>query len=87
MFNREINSLVSGRNYRFIQKLRLSEVKHTLKKMKSWRVVGLDDIPAQVLKGLGDMGLVLLIKFNEIIDTRKMPHEWMICTLVFVYKN
>ena len=86
--NKNFNHIVNDRNYRYCRKIRISEVKDALKKMKSGRAVGPDGIPIEVWKCLGDIGLRWLAKlFNKIIETKRMPDEWRISTLIPIYKN
>ena len=61
----------------FFRRIRASEVIFALKKMKSGRVLGRDDIPIEACKCLGDVGVSWLMKFfNKIIVTKKMPDDW-----------
>ncbi|TQE00819.1 hypothetical protein C1H46_013614 [Malus baccata] len=56
--------------------------------MKHRKTVGLDDIPIEVWKILGEIGIAWLTDiFNRILKTKKMPNEWRKSTLVPIYKN
>jgi hypothetical protein len=49
--------------------------------------MGLDGIPIEVWKCLGDIAIVWLTKlFNHIFRSNKMPDEWR-STLVPIFKN
>ena len=75
-------------NYKFTRRIRESEVKEALKKMKVGRAVGPDGIPIEVWKSLGDKGVVWLTSlFNKILRSKKMPEEWRKSTLVPLFKN
>jgi hypothetical protein len=45
-------------NRRFVRRIQESEVKETLKKMKTDRALGPDDIPIEVWRCLGDITIV-----------------------------
>jgi len=52
------------------------EVKDALRRMKSRKAVGLDLIPMEIWKCLGEEGLEWLTElFNVIFSTIKMPNE------------
>ena len=56
--------------------------------MKSRKVIGLDGIPIEVWRCLGEVGMRWLINlFNRIWLAKKMPNEWRKSTLVPLYKN
>jgi len=64
-------------NYRPDRPITREEVKEALKKMKSGKAVGLDSIPVEVWKYLGEDGVAWLTDFFDVIsNTAKMPHEW-----------
>ena len=69
-------------------KISESEVKEALKRMKSRKAVGLDGIPIEVWRCLGEVRVRWLTNlFNKIWLTKKMPNEWRNSTLVPLYKN
>jgi hypothetical protein len=71
----------------FVRKIKESEVKETLKRMKGGKVLGPDGIAIEVWKCLGDIAIVWLTKlFNHIFRSNKMPDEWR-STLVPIFKN
>jgi len=47
-----------------------------LKRMKKVKAVGPDDIPVEVWKCLGEMGVVFLARlFNEMLESEMMPEK------------
>ena len=61
----------------------IEEVGVALKKMGRSKAVGLDSIPIEVLRDLGEEGICWLTKlFNAILKTYKMSEEWRINTLI-----
>jgi hypothetical protein len=68
-------------NRQFIRRIHESDVKETLKKMKTGKALEPDDIPIEVWRCLGDIAIVWHTKlFN------KMPGEWR-SILVQIFKN
>jgi hypothetical protein len=75
-------------NRRFVRRIQESEVKEVLKKMKTDKALGPDDIPIEVWRCLGDITIVWLTKlFNIIFRSNKMPDEWRRSILVRIFKN
>jgi hypothetical protein len=75
-------------NRRFVRRIQESEVKETLKKMKTDKALGSDDIPIEVWRCLRDIVIVLLTKlFNIIFRSNKMSDEWRRSILVPIFKN
>ncbi|AQK50033.1 hypothetical protein ZEAMMB73_Zm00001d049314 [Zea mays] len=71
----------------FVRRIQESEVKEALKRMKGGKAMGLDGIPIEVWKCLGDSAIVWLTKlFNHIFRSNRMPGEWR-STLVSIFKN
>jgi Reverse transcriptase (RNA-dependent DNA polymerase) len=63
-------------------------MKEALKKMKTGKTLGPDDIPIEVWRCLGDIAIVWLTKlFNIIFRSNKMPDEWRRSILVPIFKN
>ena len=65
------------------QPITREEVKEALRKMKSGKAVGPDNIPVEVWKSLGEEGVAWLTDFfNVIFKTAKMPQEWRYSTII-----
>ncbi|KAJ7976642.1 Retrovirus-related Pol polyprotein LINE-1 [Quillaja saponaria] len=64
-------------NCRFVRRIRAQEVKEAMHKMKNGKALGSDDIPIEVWRCLGDIGVTWLTNlFNKILVTKKMSDEW-----------
>ncbi|XP_063381902.1 uncharacterized protein LOC134668350 [Cydia fagiglandana] len=64
------------------------EVKHATMKMKSGKATGPDEIPADLWKALGPIGVAWLTKlFNIILATKNIPDSWRQSFLLPFYKN
>jgi hypothetical protein len=75
-------------NRRFVRRIQESEVKEDLKKMKTDKALGPDDIPIEVWRCLGDIAIVWITKlFNTIFRSNKTPDEWRRSILVPIFKN
>ena len=56
--------------------------------MKGGKAMGLDGIPIEVWRCLGDIAIAWLTKlFNHIFRSNKMPDEWRRSILIPIYKN
>jgi hypothetical protein len=74
-------------NRRFVCRIRESDVRRALKRMKGGKVIGPDGIPIEAWRCLEDLVIVWLTKlFNHIFPPNKMPNEWR-SILVPIYKN
>ncbi|KAL0159816.1 hypothetical protein M9458_043541, partial [Cirrhinus mrigala] len=59
-----------------------------MKRMKSGKVVGPDEIPVEAWRCLGEMAVKFLTRlFDEILESESMPEEWRRSALVPIYKN
>ncbi|KAK3522749.1 hypothetical protein QTP86_032027, partial [Hemibagrus guttatus] len=67
-----------------VDKIRKDEVRKALKRMKSGKAVGPDDILVEVWKCLGVEFLTSL--FNRVLESERMPEEWR-SVLVPINKN
>ncbi|KAK3514197.1 hypothetical protein QTP70_009438 [Hemibagrus guttatus] len=66
-----------------VDKIRKDEVRKALKRMKSGKAVGPDDIPVEVWKCLGEAAVEFLASlFNRVLESEKMPEEWRRSVLV-----
>jgi len=75
-------------NRNYMRRISDSEVKEALKRIKSRKVIGLDRIPIEVWRYLGEVGMRWLTNlFNKICLTKKIPNERRKSILVSLYKN
>ena len=64
------------------------EVKNALRKIKNGKVVGPDELPVEVWKCMGEMGIKFLTKlFNRLFVGERMPDEWRKSVLIPTYKT
>ncbi|KAK3565046.1 hypothetical protein QTP86_032470 [Hemibagrus guttatus] len=71
-----------------VDKIRKDEVRKALKRMKSGKAVGPDDIPVEVWKCLGEAAVEFLTSlFNRVLESERMPGEWRRSVLVPIFKN
>ncbi|KAK3562935.1 hypothetical protein QTP86_011609 [Hemibagrus guttatus] len=71
-----------------VDKIRKDEFRKALKRMKSGKAVGPDDIPVEVWKCLGEAAVEFLTSlFNRVLESEKMPEEWRRSGLVLIFKN
>ena len=64
------------------------EVKNALKRMKKGKAVGPDELPVEVWKCMGKMGIKFLTRlFNRLLMGERMPEEWRRNALISIYKN
>ncbi|KAK3559897.1 hypothetical protein QTP86_026171 [Hemibagrus guttatus] len=71
-----------------VDKIRKDEVRKALKRMKSGKAVGPDDIPVEVWKCLGEVAVEFLTSlFNRVLESERMPEEWRRSVLVPIFKN
>ncbi|KAK3549302.1 hypothetical protein QTP70_034530 [Hemibagrus guttatus] len=71
-----------------VNKIRKDEVRKALKRMKSGKAVGPDDIPVEVWKCLGEAAVEFLASlFNRVLESERMPEEWRRSVLVPIFKN
>ncbi|KAB5579004.1 hypothetical protein PHYPO_G00189580 [Pangasianodon hypophthalmus] len=66
-----------------VDKIRKDEVRKALKRMKSGKAAGPDDIPVEVWKCLGEAAVEFLTSlFNRVLESEKMLEEWRSSVLV-----
>ncbi|KAK3574346.1 hypothetical protein QTP86_005153 [Hemibagrus guttatus] len=71
-----------------VDKIRKDEVRKALKRMKSGKAVGPDDIPVEVWKYLEEAAVEFLTSlFNRVLESERMPGEWRTSVLVPIFKN
>ncbi|KAK3547492.1 hypothetical protein QTP86_021194, partial [Hemibagrus guttatus] len=71
-----------------VNKIRKDEVRKALKRMKSGKAVGPDDISVEVWKCLGEAAVEFLTSlFNRVLESERMPEEWRRSVLVPIFKN
>ncbi|KAK3573129.1 hypothetical protein QTP86_014133, partial [Hemibagrus guttatus] len=71
-----------------LDKIRKDEVRKALKRMKSGKAVGPDDIPVEVWECLGEAAVEFLTSlFNRVLESERMPEEWRRSVLVPIFKN
>ncbi|KAK3573216.1 hypothetical protein QTP86_015137, partial [Hemibagrus guttatus] len=71
-----------------VDKIRKDEVRKALKRMKSGKAVGPDDIPVEVWKCLGEAAVEFLANlFNRVLESERMPEEWRRSVLVPIFKK
>ena len=64
------------------------EVKNALRRMKKGKAVGPDELPVEVWKCMGKMGIEFLTRlFNRLLMGERMPEEWRRSVLIPIYKN
>ena len=64
------------------------EVKNALRRMKKGKAVGPDELPVEVWKCMGKMGIEFLTRlFNILLMGERMPEEWRRSVLIPIYKN
>ncbi|KAK3510676.1 hypothetical protein QTP70_013013 [Hemibagrus guttatus] len=71
-----------------VDEIRKDEVRKALKRMKSGKAVGPDDILVEVWKCLGEAAVEFLTSlFNRVLESERMPEEWRRSVLVPIFKN
>ncbi|KAK3510617.1 hypothetical protein QTP70_011874 [Hemibagrus guttatus] len=71
-----------------VDKIRKDKVRKALKRMKSGKAVGPDDIPVEVWTCLGEAAVEFLTSlFNRVLKSERMPEEWRRSVLVPIFKN
>ncbi|KAK3512879.1 hypothetical protein QTP70_028949, partial [Hemibagrus guttatus] len=71
-----------------VDKIRKDEVRKALKRMKSGKAVGPDDIPVEVWKCLGEAAVEFLTSlFNRVLESERMPEEGRRSVLVPIFKH
>ena len=64
------------------------KMKNALRKMKNDKAVGSVELPVEVSKCMGEMGIKFLTRlFNRLLVGKRMPGEWRRSVLILIYKN
>ena len=64
------------------------EVKNAVRRMKKGKAAGPDELPVEVWKCMGEMGIKFLTRlFNRLLMGEWMPEEWRRSVLIPIYKN
>ena len=64
------------------------ELKNALRRRKKGKTIGLDELPVEVWKCMGEMGINFFTKlFNKVLVGKRMPEEWRRSVLISIYKN
>ena len=64
------------------------EVKNALRRMKKGKAVGPDELPIEVWKCMGEIGIKFLTRlFNRLLVDKWMPEEWRRSVLISIYKK
>ena len=64
------------------------EVKNALRKMKKSKAVESDELPVEVWKCMGKMGIKFLTRlFNRLLMGELMPEEWRRSVIIPIHKN
>jgi len=71
-----------------IEEISKEEILTAMKRMKTGKAVGPDNIPVEVWKCMGTKGLVYLTKmFRKIMEEEQIPDDWRKSILIPIYKN
>ncbi|KAI5089396.1 hypothetical protein C0J45_20804 [Silurus meridionalis] len=71
-----------------VDRISKEEVRAAIKRMKSGKSVGPDDIPVEAWRCVGEMAVEFLTRlFNRILEGEKMPEEWRKSVLVPIFKH
>ena len=64
------------------------KVKNALRRMKKRKAAGPDELPVEVWKCMGKMGIKFLTRmFNRLLVGERMPEEWRKSVLIPIYKK
>ena len=64
------------------------EVKNALRRVKKGKAAGPDELPVEVWKCMGEMGIKFLTRlFDRLLMGKRMPEEWRTSVLIPIYKN
>ena len=64
------------------------EVKNAVRRLKKGKPVGSDELPVEVWKCMGEMGIKFLTRvFHRLLMGERMPEEWRRSVLIPIYKH
>ena len=64
------------------------EIKNAVRRMKKGKAVGPDELPVEVWKCMGEMGIKFLTRlFNRLLMGERMPEEWKRSVFIPIYKS
>ena len=64
------------------------KVKNAVRRIKKGKAVGPDELPVEIWKCMGKMGIEFLTRlFNRLLMGERMPEEWKRSVLIPIYKN
>ena len=64
------------------------EVKNALRRIKKGKAVGPDELPVEVWKCMGEIGIEFLTRlFNRLLMGERMTEEWRRSVLIPIYKT
>ena len=64
------------------------ELKNALRRVKQVKAVGLEELPVEVWKCMGETGIEVLTRLlNKLLVGERMPEEWRRIVLIPIYKN
>ena len=70
-----------------VQQISAEEVRTAMNRMNTGKAVGLNDIPVEVWRWLGELVIHFLTRlFNKILEDERMPDKWR-SVLVPIFKN
>ena len=73
---------------RSVSKVSREEVQRAMNRMKTGKAVGLDDIPIEAWRSLGEPAVNFLTSlFNALLESEEIPKEWRKSILVPIFKN
>jgi hypothetical protein len=84
----ELDDSFDDTNRRFVWRIQEYEMKKYLKRMKTDKALGPNDISIEVWRCLGDIAIVWLTSlFNIIFRSNKISDEWRRSILVPIFNN
>ena len=64
------------------------EVKNAQRRLKKGKAFGPDELPVEVWKCMGEMGIKFLTRlFDRLLVSERIPEEWRKSVFIPIYKN